>query len=74
VCRQVFVLTQTHATGAQRFIAYIGAFVNATMHLCAPLHAAHAHAHTQARSRSFLRTTHILRGVEGLSIPPSPRL
>jgi len=33
VCRQVFVLTQTHATGAQRFIAYIGAFVNATMHL-----------------------------------------
>ncbi|KAL1504627.1 hypothetical protein AB1Y20_008410 [Prymnesium parvum] len=32
VCRQVYVLTQTYATGAQRFIAIGGAFVNGFMH------------------------------------------
>lgn len=32
VCRQVFVLTQTHAIGAQRFIALGAGFVNASMH------------------------------------------
>jgi hypothetical protein len=33
MCRQVFVLTKTYASGAQRFIAFGGSFFNALAHL-----------------------------------------